>query len=85
MRIENQPQVHTLANSSVNQSARPGAPQPETTFNAHPAASQNTQQQDREIQEQQDVRNEVVKNQFYDSSGKTNRLPGTVTLFDTTA
>lgn len=83
MRIDNQIPVHTLANSSAYQNMRPNTPTP-TVANADPAASQNTREQEQKIEQKQDARDDAVKNQIYDSSGQTNRLPGTVTLFDTT-
>ncbi|MEQ8175648.1 MAG: hypothetical protein ABRQ26_11330 [Syntrophomonadaceae bacterium] len=80
MRIDNQPPVYALTNSSANQNVRPNTPQPETVLN-----TQSMKEQNQEIQQKQDNNNEAVKNQIYNSSGQANRLPGTVTLFDTTA
>lgn len=81
MRIANQPPpVFNLGTNGANPNVSLHTPKPAPALNVESTASQNKQ-----VQDKQESQNEIVKNQIYNSSGRANRLPGTVTLFDTTA
>lgn len=81
MRIASQPPpMFNPGTNGANPNASLHTPKPATALNVESTASQNKQ-----IQDKQESQNEIVRNQTYNSSGQANRLPGTVTLFDTTA